>query len=137
SATSWTSMVPCSSRRTARRAWCMPTATSTARRTCGARRTWTRERARRAACARGVLAETTAGPGDPVPDADVGDLLLLRHAHAARVLHDEAAALRAAACVAGLWRVRGDVLLHADHRRRHFRSLARSQACGDHRRGDH
>src|SRR5687767_10410628 len=103
---SWTWTARCSWCRTACRGSSTPTAMSIAPPRSGALRTRCIERARRAARhRRSPLAQPAAGSGDPVLHPDVGDFLLLRDAHAARLLHDEAVVVRPAACVAGLRRV--------------------------------
>ena len=58
-------------------------------------------------------------------------LLLLRHARAARLLHDEAAAARAGERLAHLRRVHRVRVLHADRRRHRLRPLARQAQRGD------
>src|SRR5678816_3604491 len=63
------------------------------------------------------LVWSAAGADHPVPDRNVGAVLLLRHARAARLLHDEAAHDRPADVVADLRHLHVDGVLHADHRR--------------------
>src|SRR5690606_39382997 len=94
------------SRRTASRRCATPTVASIATTRSGGR---VRER-------RGGqdLVRPAPRPDDPVPDPDVGDVLLLRHAYAAGLLHDQGAAVRAGEGVLHLRRLHRDGLFHAD-----------------------
>ncbi len=103
-ATSWIWTVRYSWPRTAQPSMTYTDGTSGAASKCGAGR----DCSGRMSADPADLVRSAARPDHPVLDRDVGDLLLLRHARAAGLLHDQAAADRPGKSLAHLRHLYGD-----------------------------